>query len=178
MYVPDKLYVKPKMYGKMKKLILMPIILLTAINLKSQVNVLLQEGEIIQVVLTENLDSKISKPGDPVSLEVAEDVIVDSILVIEQGAKVFGTVVQTDEADLAGMKGQLGFSIDYTVAITGQNIRLRSIQYASGESITDEVVVAAILLHPLFLLFKGKDVTVEKGTVFNAYIDRDYELTF
>ncbi len=160
----------------MKNLILILFALLASVNLKSQNQILLQEGEIIQVMLNEILDSRLSKVGDQVNFEVAENVMVDSVIVIEKGALVIGTIVHIKEANFAGVEGQLEFSIDYVVAIDGQNIRLRSFQELDGESRTEEVIVAAVLLHPLFLVFKGKEATVEKGTLFSAYVDMDYKI--
>ncbi len=162
----------------MKNVILLLFALLASVNLKSQNQILLQEGEIVQVMLDENLDSRVSRVGDQVNLEIAENVLADSIIVIQKGAPAFGTIVRIKEANFAGVEGQLEFSIDYTVAVNGQNIRLRSYQELDGKSRTDEVIVAAVLLHPLFLVFKGKDATVEKGSVFSAYIDKNYEIVY
>jgi len=161
----------------MKKSIIFLVVCFTCINLRSQTKVLLQEGEIVQVILNENLDSRISKVGDQVSLEVAEDVIIDTIIIIKKGTLVYGTIAETKEANFAGIQGKLGFTIDYTEAINGQRIKLRSFQQATGESRTEEVIVIAVIVNPIFLVFKGKDVTIEKGTAYSVYVDKDYELT-
>jgi hypothetical protein len=162
----------------MKRLLFCLFVILISAHLKSQTKVFLQEGTIVQVVLNENLDSKICKVGDPVSLEVFEDVVIDSMVVIAKGTHVDGTIVETKEANFAGIQGQLGFSIDYTMAVDGQRIKLRSYQQADGESRTEEVVIAAVILSPLFLVFKGKNVIIEKGTVYSVYVDKDYEFIF
>jgi len=162
-------------FYKMKNLIIL-FALLASVNLKSQNHILLQEGEIVQVMLNEILDSRVSKVGDQVNFEVSENVMVDSIIVIEKGTLATGSIIHIKKANFAGVEGQLEFSIDYTVARDGQNIRLRSFQELDGESLTEEVIVAAVLLHPLFLVFKGKEATIEKGTLFSAYVDMDYSI--
>ena len=159
-----------------KYFIFLSITFLTLINVYSQTTVLLQEGEIVKFELCDSLNSKTSKVGDLINFTVAENVVIDSIIVIKQGSPAYGKIVSIKEADFAGIEGELEFSIDYTFAVNGKHIGIRSFQELEGKSMTKEVLVAAILLHPLFLVFKGHDVTIEKGTVFSAYVDNDYEI--
>ena len=162
----------------MKKLFFFALVLVTSLNLKAQNTTVLQEGEIVNVKLSETIDGKTAKAGDQIEFEVLDSIIADSIVVIERGAPVKGRILSIKEPKLAGLQGELEISIDYTVAIDGQNIRLQSVQELEGKSKTNEVVVAALVLHPLFLLFKGKEAIIEKGTVFSAYIDEDYTITY
>ena len=54
---------------------------------------------------------------------------------------------------------------------------LRSSNSFAGKNRQGGVIAAAILVSPVALLFKGKDVTVEKGRKFRVYVDRDYRMT-
>ncbi|MDP3442641.1 MAG: hypothetical protein Q8T08_07225, partial [Ignavibacteria bacterium] len=114
---------------------------------------------------------------DLVNLRVDEDVEVDGTIVIKRGTEVTGRVTICQASKMIGKKGMLDFTIDYTKSVTGKNIRLNTTTNGGGEkSFTGGVIAAAAIVSPLFLLAKGKNVTVEKGRVFSAYVGQDYEL--
>ena len=39
------------------------------------------------------------------------------------------------------------------------------------------MIAGTVLLSPLFLLMRGKDVTIEKGTALTVYVDGDREIS-
>ncbi len=155
------------------------LIILLSINISvwAQSSITLQEGTVVRVELLETLDSRLAKVGDLVNLRVNEDVEVDGTLVIKRGTEVTGRVTVSQASKMIGKKGMLDFTIDYTKSITGKNIRLNTTTNGGeGKSATGGVIAAAVIVSPLFLLAKGKNVTVEKGRVFSAYVGQDYEL--
>jgi len=162
----------------MKNLLLaFAVLLCISFSLKAQNAITLQEGTVVRVELLETLDSRLAKVGDLVNLRVDEDVEVDGILVIKRGTEVTGRVTISQASKMVGKKGMLDFTIDYTKSITGKNIRLNTTTNGGGgKSLTGGVIAAAAIVSPLFLLAKGKNVTVEKGRVFSAYVGQDYEL--
>lgn len=164
----------------MKKHLLSCLIaLLTSITIsQAQKAYMLQEGTVVRIRLLETLDSRISRPGSHVYMEVADDVEVEGKVVVERGAKVMGTVVEATEAKMFGRKGKLSFSIDYVQASNGKNLRLRTMNSSAGQDRVGGVVAAAALVNPLLVFIKGKNTTVEKGTEFQVYVDKDYELEY
>jgi len=56
-------------------------------------------------------------------------------------------------------------------------VRLRASSARKGEDKTGTVVVGTVLLSPLFLLMRGKDVTIERGTALTVYVDGDREIS-
>lgn len=83
-----------------------------------------------------------------------------------------------------GRAGKLDFSIDRVRAADGEWIPLRyTVNKKSGGSHTVSTGVltagAAILFWPAapaFLLIKGKDVTLNKGMVFDTFTDQDHAI--
>lgn len=137
---------------------------------------LLQEGTIVKVKVNENLDSRVSKVGDMVNLEVAEDVVIDNYTAIKKGSPVSGRVTEAVPAKWGGQKGKIDFEIDYVKTVTGRNVKLRSNSANDGKSRMAGVIAAAAIINPLLLVIKGKDITVPKEQVFSTYVDKDYEL--
>lgn len=163
----------------MKNLLLtLCAVIAISVSIKAQ-TVTLQEGTVVRVELLETLDSRLAKVGDLVNLRVDEDVEVDGVVVIKRGTEATGRVTVSQASKMLGKKGMLDFTIDYTKTVTDKNIRLNTTTNGgSGKSFTGGVIAAAAIVSPIFLLAKGKNVTVEKGRVFSAYVDKDYELTF
>src|SRR5258708_21687262 len=75
-----------------------------------------------------------------------------------------------------GRAGKLNFSIDHVKASDGSNVRLRASTTRKGDDKTGTVIVGSVLLSPLFLIMRGKDINVPKGTVISAYVDGDREI--
>jgi len=76
---------------------------------------------------------------------------------------------------IGGKKGELNISIDYVSAVNGKNIRLKYSASSGGQSRSGGAVAGALLINPLFLLVKGKNITLEKDKEFSVYVDKDYE---
>jgi hypothetical protein len=115
---------------------------------------------------------------------VTENVKVGDTVVIPQGAPVLGTIVTAQEKRRMGRTGKLDFSIDKVRANDGEFIPLRyTMQKKEGGSSAVSTGVmtagAAVLFWPaapIFLLRKGKDVTINKGMVFEVFTDQDHAL--
>lgn len=136
----------------------------------------IQEGTVIRVRLIETLDSRTANTGDMVTLEVADPLMVDGVMVIEPGAKVTGKVLESVKNKSLGRKGKLDFTIDFVKAKDGQNIPLTSNVKQGGNDAVVGVVAAAAFINPLALFIKGKAATINKGTEFNCYISRTVQV--
>ena len=104
---------------------------------------------------------------------------------LPQGAPILGTVVMAEEKKTMGRRGKLDFSVDKVRAADGEWIPLRyTMQKKEGEGkglSTGIMTAGAAVLFwpaaPFFLLRKGKDVTVNKGIVFEVFTDSDHPMT-
>lgn len=160
----------------MKKIVFALAIAFCAVFSASAQKVQLQEGSIIEVMLTEPLSSKDAVEGSEIYLEVADDVQVNGKTVIASGSIVKGEITEASKAKMMGKAGKLDFTIDYAKAVDGTNIRVRSQRSFQGKNKQGGVIAAAVLLSPVVLLFKGKDIVLEKGKKFRVYVDKDYTL--
>jgi hypothetical protein len=135
------------------------------------------DGTLLRLVLLEELSSATNNVDDEVNFEVAEDVKVGDLVAIPRGSTARGHVVEAQPKRRMGRAGKLNFSVDHVKGPDGSNIRLRASSARAGQDKTGTVIVGTVLLGGLFLLMRGKDVTIPKGTQFNAYVDGDREVT-
>jgi hypothetical protein len=84
--------------------------------------------------------------------------------------------VEVDPKRRLGRAGKLNFTIDHVKAVDGTNVRLRASSMRKGDDKTGTVIVGTVLLSPLFLIMRGKDVNIAKGTSVVAYVDGDREI--
>ena len=134
------------------------------------------DGTLIRLALLDHLSSATNNADDAVNLEVTEDVKVGDVIAIPKGATARGHVVEAQPKRRMGRAGKLNFSVDYVKAPDGSNVRLRASSARAGEDKSGTVIVGTVLLGGLFLLMRGKDVDIPKGTQFNAYVDGDREV--
>src|SRR3954452_16504039 len=142
------------------------------------------DGTKLRVRLDQTISSGSAEQGQAVELSITEAVRVNDQVVIADGARVTGTVTMAQEKRHMGRAGKLDFSIDRVRAIDGEWIPIRyTVNKASGGShaVSTGVLTAgaAVLFWPAapaFLLIKGKDVTINKGVVFDAFTDADQVL--
>jgi hypothetical protein len=131
----------------------------------------------VRLSLTESLNSGTSQVDDPARFEVTEDVMVQGVVVIPSGSTAVGHVVEVEPKRRLGRAGKLNLALDYVKGIDGSNLRLRATSNRKGEDKTGTVIVGTVLLSPLFLIMRGKDVSFPKGTSITAYIDGDRQIT-
>jgi len=142
------------------------------------------DGTKLRVRLDQSISSGTAEQGQAVELSITEAVHVNDQVVIPEGARVTGTVTMAQEKRHMGRAGKLDFSIDRVRAVDGEWIPIRyTVNKAAGGShaVSTGVLTAgaAVLFWPAapaFLLIKGKDVTINKGVVFDAFTDADHVL--
>jgi hypothetical protein len=134
------------------------------------------DGTTLRLSLMDTLNSDTNQVDDPVHLEVTEDVKLGDVVAIPRGPTATGHVVEVEPRRRLGRSGKLNFMVDYVKAPDGTNLRLRASSTRKGEDKTGTVIVGTVLLSPLFLIMRGKDINIPKGTQFNAYVDGDREI--
>lgn len=137
----------------------------------------IQDATTVHLSLSQTLSSATNKVDDPIVFEVTEDVKVGEVVAIPKGSAAVGHVVEAEPRKRLGRAGKLNFAIDNVKAPDGSNVRLRASSERKGQDKTGTVVVGTVLLSPLFLLMRGKDVTIEKGTALTVYVDGDREVS-
>lgn len=147
--------------------------------------IVLPEGTRVRVRLQQDLSSGTAEEGQPVDLSVTEDVRVGDTTVIAQGAACVGTVTHAKPRGHMGRSGKLDFSIERVVSVDGTSVPLRynptKKEGASNAAKTGILTGAAAVVFwpaaPVFLLIKGKDVTVHKGVTVDVFTDQRFVLS-
>ena len=137
----------------------------------------LQDGTAIKLRLAENLTSATAKAGQQVSFEVVEQVDVEGVPVIAQGAQALATVTTAETKKSMGRGGKLDVNIDSVRLVDGGKAMLRATAGGKGGghvgAMTGAMVGTAIVFFPaapLFLFIHGKDITIPKGTEITAFV--------
>lgn len=131
----------------------------------------------VPLSLMDNLSSSTNDVDDQVHFEVMDDVKVGDVIAIPKSSTATGHVVESEGRKRMGRGGKLNFSVDYVKAPDGTNVRLRASSMRKGKDETGTVIIGTVLLSPLFLIRRGHDTNVPKGTRINAYVDGDREIT-
>ena len=145
-------------------------------QLQAQGPLKVPDGTSLRLSLTETLSSATNEVDNPVHFEVTEDVKVGGVVLIPKGSTAVGHIVEAEPRRRMGRAGKLNFTVDHVKAPDGSNLRLRASSTRKGEDKTGTVIVGTVLLSPLFLIMRGKDITIPKGTEIAAYIDGDREI--
>src|SRR3954469_865916 len=140
------------------------------------------DGTKLRVRLDQSISSGTAEQGQAVELSITEAVHVNDQVVIPEGARVTGTVTMAQEKRHMGRAGKLDFSIDRVRANDGEWIPLRyTVNKTTGGShavSTGVLTAGAAFLFgpaaPAFLLIKGKDVTINRGVIFDTFTDKDH----
>jgi hypothetical protein len=85
-----------------------------------------------------------------------------------------GTVMEARPKRRMGRGGKLRVTVDYAVLTTGEKVALRAAKEAAGDGRVGTMVVGmafSSVLSPLFLLMRGDDITIPKGTQITAYVN-------
>lgn len=127
----------------------------------------------VRLFLVERLKSGAAKKGDRVRFEVSDDVVDPSgAVLIRKGTPAYGTVTTSKGSGTFGKSGKLEVTIDQTTAVDGQQVRLRGSKSGRGKGSTGAAVaVSALVFLPAGFFMKGKNLSVDPGTPFMAYVD-------
>jgi hypothetical protein len=141
---------------------------------------ILQDGTPVKLQLSRTLSSADAKAGQEISFEVADDIDVNGVTVLHRGASAVGVVVEAQAKKRMGRAGKLNFTITSVRLADNEKVALRSVNDASGESrsagVTQMVLNMPMVAAPFFLLIKGGDSSIPKGTEITAFVDGDVHL--
>lgn len=149
----------------------------------AQESIVLYDSTPVRMRLTRNISSADARVGDNVDFEVLDDIMVGDVVVISRGTAAIGTVTSAQPKRRMGRGGKLDVNIDYVRLTDGQKVALRAVKETQGGgkggAMTGGIVATSIVFlpaAPLFLLMKGKDITIPKGTEITAYVNGEIVL--
>jgi hypothetical protein len=143
----------------------------------------LEDGTPIKLRINRTISSEDAQVGDSVDFEVLEEIKCKDIVVIPRGGVAWATVTEAQSKRRMGRAGKLNINIDNVKLVDGEKAPLRAVKEVKGGShvgaMTGAIVATSIVFFPaapLFLLMKGKDITIPKGTEITAYVSGDINL--
>jgi hypothetical protein len=137
----------------------------------------LRAGAPVPVVLSEFLTTKgkRAKVGQPVQLEVAQDVLLSGRVVIPARSPVAGVVTEVRNKGMWGKSGAIHVAIK-SVNINGTNIRLKGDMDTRGETGTAGVVGALVVLPVAGFFVTGTSAEMPLNMPGRAFLDQDITL--
>ncbi len=143
----------------------------------------LLDGTPVKLRIGRTISSKDAKTGETVDFEVLEDIKISETIVISRGAVALATVTNAKPRGRLGKGGKLDITIDSVRLTNSEKIALRAVKATKGGghtgAMTGAIVASSILFFPaapFFLLMKGKDISIPKGTEITAYVNGDISL--
>lgn len=141
---------------------------------------------LIKIKMVTPVGSKTSRTGDVFVYQAAQDVYVNGVLVISQGAQGTGKVLKVEQAKNFGRDGELQLNFDTIDAIDGTAIPVllgdkakeenKSLATAAGASLAGMAILGPIgIVGGAFV--HGKDVNIPAGTEFYIQTKSDLEVT-
>jgi hypothetical protein len=157
-------------------LILLPPALAAQDSPSGPATLVLKSGTPVKLQFMKTISSERANESDHLDFVVTRDVDIGGFTVIRAGTLARGSVVKVKRKRPVGMGGEVIIKVDSVELTTGENISLVARKEFKGNSHTIRMGVvmalsAAIYLPsaPVFLLLRGRDSTVLKGTELTAY---------
>ncbi len=135
----------------------------------------LREGEDVSLTFAQDLSSKTSSDGDPVTLVLVDDLKVGGVVVARAGAKATGEVTNSKRAGIMGKAGELNMRLNY-LKVGDNKIHLRGTRGKEGQSGQTGAIVLTVLFGPIGLIKHGKEVEIKQGTALKAFVSDDIPL--
>ncbi len=137
------------------------------------VKITVPKDTLIRIALTQEVNAKTIKAGDTIHYKVAEDVLLDGMLVFAKGQPGEGTVKKVERARNFGRDAQIDTDFHTTKAMDGTDVKtfvgekskqeMKSYAMAAGAS-----VAGMLLLGPIGIIggafIKGKNIDLPEGT--------------
>jgi hypothetical protein len=136
---------------------------------------MLRDGTDVNLKFAQDLSSKTSSEGDPVTLALVDDVKVGDVVVAKAGSKAIGEVTKAEKSGMMGKAGELNIRLDYLKA-GDVKIKLRGTKGKEGESGVTGTVVLTVLFGPIGLIKHGKNVEIKQGQALHAFVGDDIAL--
>ncbi len=135
----------------------------------------LHEGTDVNLTFAQDLSSKTSSEGDPITFILADDLKVGDTVVAKAGAKAVGEVTRAEKSGMMGKAGELNMRLNY-LKVGDTKIHLRGTKGKEGASGTTGAVVLTVLFGPIGLIKHGKNVEIKQGQTFHAFVSDDVAL--
>ena len=139
--------------------------------------VLLGANKPVKIINDEIISAATLQNGSTVHYTVTENVrSLDGTTVIQAGTPVSATITNIKEKGRIGKPGEMTISNFKTRAIDGSEITLSALVTKKAENRIARSIVLSAVVFPAFLLMRGADAEIPKGTQQTAYTVRDINI--
>lgn len=137
-------------------------------------NLMLPKGAKVPLVVTGDVTSRNLAIGDTVPMALAQDLVVDGVVVAKQGTPAVATVMQVDPAGLVGQPGTITFAV-HSLNLPGNVIPLSGTETKEGQnkyktvrsvSIVPFVGMSALFVH-------GRQAEIKPNSILTAIVGED-----
>ena len=132
----------------------------------------------IQFTLDSAISSKTAQPGGLFQLKVADDLVINNVLVIPAGTPAFGEVIHAQKSGGFGKAGELLLAIRY-IDLNGQQIKMRTFKPLQGKD--DTRTASNLALVPVVGLFvpfiRGGEIELPVNTLVQALVTSETTVT-
>lgn len=149
----------------------------------SDSRLIIPDGTAVRLRLTHTVSSLRARVGDPLDFIVENDVKVGGSTVIRAKSPARGTVIGVKGKRCLGIAGEVAYQLDSVALVNGETVGLRGQGQVKGSYHIWRMVagIAATGLFympaaPVFLLTRGGNSTLLKGTEITAQIDGETSL--
>lgn len=146
-------------------------------------SIVIPRGTAVRLQFDQTISSQSAHQGEPLRFTVEHDVTVDGRTVIQAGSVAEGTVEQVRSRRSFGVAGRLMIDLASVRLTNGQAIALVGHKVYRGRThyvrMGLEMTAAAVVYipsMPVFLLSRGSDTTILKGTYITAFTQQPVEV--
>jgi hypothetical protein len=150
----------------MKKLLLLLLLLIPLLTFAQRHR---RDSIFVKVQSERMIDSRAFKAGQTCTFTVVENVYLGDSLIIEKGAKAYGTVAHSVRARGIGDPGLLEVKPEYVMGVNRDYDFSGPIMYSEGRSRRVQACALAFI-SPLFLLIRGQEAHIYPSTVIELVI--------
>ena len=133
----------------------------------------LPAGAVVELALTKEVGSKLSKRGDRFGIRLAQDLKLDGVVVLPAGIEGEGEVVHAAPGKMGGGPGELLLAARF-LDHGGQRVPLKALKMGSaGKDNADNALIVSMIAGPFALFVQGGEVVIPAGTLANAKLAAD-----
>jgi len=133
------------------------------------------QGTPVRLAFDADVSSKTASVGDKIPFTLAEDVVVDGVVLAKKGTPASGMILQVDKTGVGGQPGDLAVRAD-SLDISGNSVRLRGTVYLEGEAKPPNAEVLIPVVGSAFIFKHGQDAEIKRGAVMTTFVYGDTSL--
>ncbi len=133
------------------------------------------QGTPVRLAFDADVGSKTASVGDKIPLTLAEDIVVDGVVLVKKGTPASGMILQVDKTGVGGQPGDLTVRAD-SLDISGNSVRLRGTVYLEGEAKPPNAEVLIPVVGSAFIFKHGQDAEIKRGAMMTAFVYGDTSL--